>query len=487
MAKVLEKAGGFLLEPKLPLNDRGEYAFGAGLFLTALWAGFVLLLFFAPFSIWLYAGLLLVTLVVLARSPESGVVGLIVTTMLFESFFTLQETVVGEQSYKFYLIDALLLLTFGAYLFGERFKGFKLNKADWAVLGLDALLAVYFVASFALPGVDMALAFSAFKTYAFYSVLYFLVRRLLARPNGLLALERAFMAGGFGILFFLVFGLLAGQGLWVGATPLSTAGSRILAPTHAFYALFPLLLVLTKPVAPGAPAWWPRLKMALSWLWTFGIVFSLARHLWLVLAAQMAMLWRFLPGLRRHLTAYSRWPLALGLVGLVAILMLTFSAPALVQNGTLGEGVGSVLERAKSLFSSDDVSINWRKTLWAEGWQNLIDRPLFGLGLGRELNFQLSATNFTVAVRELHNSVFALLVQTGLVGGAVFGWLLWRLFRPVKWHLRRAVVPAVALTGVVLASLFGTYFEANFLIVFFWISAAWLASARIPYPVTSIP
>lgn len=475
--KIRRLGGGYLLEPALAVNEQPRYWLGAGLVLTALWGGFILTLFFGAFNIWLYGLVLVTSLVALARAPEAGVVALVLCTMLFEHFFTLQETVVGESSYKFYLVDALLLLTSGAFYLGGRFEGWRLGAVDKAIVWLNLILGVYFLASFSLFGADAVLAFSAFKTYAFYSLIYFLVRALLKKAGGRQVLEESLIYGGLGILVFLAVGILAGQGLWVGATPLSTAGSRILAPTHAFYLLFPLLIIIANATFPSWLTRHKALAASLAWAWIFGIVLSLARHLWLVLAGQAILIWRLLPAVRARLLRLARPPLMTAGAILAILFVLNLSAPAVFQNSG-NSFIDSVATRARSLVSSDDVSINWRKALWREGWNSWVSRPVFGLGLGRELTFQLQGTVFTKPVRELHNSVFALLVQTGLVGAAFFGYLLWRLFRQINWRSRAETIPVIAVSGVLLASLFGTYFEANFLIIFFWLSVGWLVGAK---------
>lgn len=479
MAKVIERAGGFWLEPVLAPAERWPYWLGAGVLLTLLWGGFVLLLLAVPFNIWLYLLLVLFSILVAARAPEGGLLALVLTTMLFESFFTLQPIVMGENVYKFYFIDALLVITLGAFVWRGRFAGWRLTRLDRAVLIFDGAMALYFLASFFIFGSDAELAFSAFKTLVFYSVIYFLVKALLFERGGREALVSTLLFGGLGILAFFFIGLVTGQGPWALATPLSTAGSRLLAPAHAFYLLFPLLILVSHYHLPPRLIKDAGLRLVLTWLWLLGIVFSLARHLWLVLMVQAVLLARHFAFVRQTLTDYFRAPLAAAAVLAVVI----FGAAAIVP-GSLGEvkplaGMQSLALRVGSLFSSEDVSINWRLALWRESFSQFLNHPLFGVGLGQAITFPLSNYTLTVPVREMHNSLFALLVQTGLIGFGFFIWLMYEAFRGLRWFVREQAVPAAALAGVLAAALFGTYFEANFLIVFFWLALGWLAAAKV--------
>lgn len=482
MSAIEERVGGFLL-PQLakPALERFRYDLGAGVFLTALWSGLTVVLFFAPFSIWLYALVALLSVFVLFRSPPAGVAAMLVTTMLFESFFTLQPLVIGDTTYKFYLLDTLLVLTAAAFAAKGFFKNFRLAPLDWAVLAFDAVLFAFFIVSFSQGNSDPALAVSTFKTYVFYSAFYFLVRRLAFEAQGLKLVASALLMAGAGILVFLGLGVLQGQGLWSGATPLSTAGDRILSPVHAFYLLFPFLIVLASSNVSRVGRSYTLvhiLRPALLWLWLFGIVFSLARHLWVVLGVQLLVLGYCLPAVRATARRYFLKPLiAFALMGII-IGGYLLVVPSDLGNVSPLKAGQSLLARVASVFSSGDVSIEWRIAFWREALNQVIHHPLTGIGLGQNITFQLSGVTSTVPVREMHNSMFALAVQAGAVGLIAFLALIWHAFRQVAWRLPRQAVPAAALLGVLVASLFGTYFEANFLILFFWLSLGWLAGAK---------
>lgn len=479
MSAIEERAGGFIL-PRLakPAMERFRYDLGAGIFLTALWSGLTVTLFFAPFNVWLYGLVAILSVFVLLRSPAAGVVSMVVTTMLFESFFTLQPLVVADTTYKFYFLDTLLLLTAAAFIAKGFFNNFRPTTLDWAVLAFDAALLAFLVVSFSQGGSDPELAVSTFKTYAFYSALYFLVRRLAAEAAGLKLLASALLMGGVGILAFLGLGALQGQGLWSGTTPLSTAGARILSPVQAFYLLFPFLIVLAGSNVSRLKPRTPYLIPILLWLWLLGIIFSLARHLWVVLGVELAALGYLLPAVRASAGRYFLKPLiACTLLGIVIAGYLFIAPSDLGALSPLKAG-HSLAARVASVFSSGDVSVEWRIAFWREALNQLIHHPLFGIGLGQNITFQLSGVTSTVPVREMHNSIFALTVQTGAVGLAAFLFMIWQTFRGVAWRLPRQAVPAVALLGVLAASLFGTYFEANFLIIFLWLSLGWLAGVK---------
>ncbi len=183
--------------------------------------------------------------------------------------------------------------------------------------------------------------------------------------------------------------------------------------------------------------------------------------------------------MRHQILRYFRTPLIGLALLLITLLGFSLAVPSLFDEISPGGGVKSLAIRINSLFSSDDASFNYREAFWRESFKELLGHPIFGIGLGKDVTFPIANYTLTFPVREMHNSIFALTVQTGLLGLIAFAHIIWRAFRKVKWRLRDQIVPAAALLGILIASLFGTYFEANFLILFFWVALAWVGASVI--------
>jgi hypothetical protein len=76
---------------------------------------------------------------------------------------------------------------------------------------------------------DFSLAFSSFKNYVFYALLYFLTLFLFNKKEQVKRLLKFFLAGAITLITFIIYGLAARHGLWSDFTPLSTEGIRTLA------------------------------------------------------------------------------------------------------------------------------------------------------------------------------------------------------------------------------------------------------------------
>lgn len=446
--------------------------------LIALFGGFLLLNFWLPFNLLAYAVVAFFGWLVPVFYPRAGLYALTFLLLIFAKFFTLQSLVVNQQEYKFYLVDIL----FAAILLGllaRWLKGRLKFSWQWPDVLLAVFLimvAVYFFLSIGRRDGDFALSFSSLKNYAFYPLFYFASYALIENKRILKIWLSFALSGAVGIIGFIIYGLITGQGLWTEITPLSTAGSRLLDFDHAFYlglvVLFLLAYVIFKP-GPSA-----RRLLALVPVFLIGIAGSLMRHLWLALAAAVIGVYALLPrparlNFRRMIWQYLSIFGVLALLAIFAINLWPFSGLARLT----GEVNEQITGRAISLFKPDDTSIAWRGAVWQSVWGKYQVNFLSGLGFGQKIFVDMGNYRDYVEVRNIHNSFLAVFVQLGLVGFLILASFMVGQFaklisltasRPDSAMMKYAVLGVMIFCGT--AFLFQPYLEANFFNIPFWLS-----------------
>lgn len=452
-------------------------AVGWGLFILANFAvGFV-------FPLWVLASL--ISLVIAFVNPRSGIYAVILLTFLFERFFTLQPVIINLVEYKIYPLDVIFLAVLANFILNRLFSKEKTNeKLDAYLVGFIGLSFVVLVLSVTVLGGDFSLAFSSFKNYALYALLYFVTRFLFGKKEHLMRLFRFALAGAVGILIFILIGLVRGEGLWTEFTPLSTQGVRILAFPQAFY----LSLVFI-----GGIAYLSYMKaairishFALLAAWAIGIAGSMMRHLWGALA--MALLAVFLAAPFAVQRRFVRLNVKLAGVMLLAGGLVFYASFVFPQSG-VADMIGSVryvvVQRVSSVFSAqDDESYSWRNTVWEEALKAFAKEPVTGLGFGRSIAVEKDDYQDFVELRDIHNSALALFVQTGAIPFALFAVFVLghvrRLWRSFRKYLPSMVTGAgwlgTALWGwlifYLVVMMFQPYLETNMLGIFFWMILA---------------
>jgi len=158
------------------------------------------------FNLPLYIIAMLIVSALVFVTPTAGLPIIILGTMWFQRWFTLEPIKLGDVIYKLYPIDVVFLMTilgiFFHQLFGSKKFKLELKKIDWALLIFMALCFIYLIASFFNQRADAALAVSAFKNYAFYALLYFLVTLTIRSLDDVKGILKVFLIGGWGIIFF---------------------------------------------------------------------------------------------------------------------------------------------------------------------------------------------------------------------------------------------------------------------------------------------
>lgn len=466
----------------------------SAIFIIAFGAFFSLSNLLIGFSWPLYLATIPVAALIAFFHPRSGLYAGLFLTFVFERFFTLAPIVIGRAEYKFYPLDALLLAIIAGTLFQLISKKvrFHFRKVDGLLVGFSALTLIYFLFSFLNAESDFALAFSSFKNYAFYSLLYFLLLINIDSREHLRRLAKFVFAGAVGIIFFIFYGALSGVGLWTEYTPLSTAGVRILAFTHAFYLALAFLGLVayalfqktnTTPYS-GLSSGYYRVFRVLMIVWLVGIAGSMMRHLWISLAFALAAIFWLLPTERRLKLVKIAGSFFLVFLVLAA---LVFYAALFFDDSGLGKNVieisSSLGERFFSITNTSDESIFWRNIVWKEAAREYLESPVTGVGLGKKFFVESGSYMDFVEVRNIHNSWLVIFVQMGLAGlGLVAG-----LFVAIARKLAKKVLPDNELEALrfsllailffqLVAFMFQPYLEANLLGIFFWIA---LGLARI--------
>lgn len=433
----------------------------------------------------------------LFKEPKLGLGLVLILTMVFERFFTLTPLVLDYNLvYKIYPLDIVLVLAVIAWLIDLKFNR---PKTKWLfgwpekiLLLFVAAMAVNFIRSLFDLNADLSVAFGTFKNYAFYPLFYFWIIYSVQKPGDLIKLIQRLLWAGVALIAFIALGLILGQGLWTEYTPLSTAGTRLLAGTHAFY--LTLVMIITLTLLAFKKFKNANLVILLLWLWFFGVLSSLMRHLWLALVfGALCLLW-LIP--KENKKSLGRFILKNGLavIALIAVLALLVSLFSLTE-GNLAQQIyanfQNLIARIISIIANTaDTSVNWRLSLWQSAINSWSNNPLFGLGLGRKIPLEMTSFRTFEEVRNIHNSPLAITVQTGLVGLGLFvalvmtiliaGWLKIKKMKAALKPYYLGIMAAVLVT--VFCSFFQPYLETNLFAIFFWFFLALLRTSAVVSP-----
>jgi putative inorganic carbon (HCO3(-)) transporter len=97
------------------------------------------------------------------------------------------------------------------------------------------------------------------------------------------------------------------------------------------------------------------------------------------------------------------------------------------------ELAGSLNERFE-----EQGPVDFRKAVYAGGWEMFFEHPVMGWGFHRmPAELPRFVSGYAEKVLYPHNTYLELLVEQGVVGMALYLWLMWEL-----WRLRRAAIPA---------------------------------------------
>ncbi|MDP1845828.1 MAG: O-antigen ligase family protein [Candidatus Moranbacteria bacterium] len=458
------------------------------IFIVAAVSIFIFANFIVGFSLPLYLFAVAFGFVLSVVYPRSGFYAIVFLTVIFERFFTLVPIYWNRAEYKIYPIDIIFAGVILGIIFQLIKNGLprKLKIADYLVAVFIFAGAAYFIASAYLLRTDASIAFSTFKNYSFYGLFYFVVIFLFSDKERLLRLLKFFMAGAVVATIFIFIGIIRGEGLWTGFTPLSTPGTRILAFPHAFFFTMAVLVSLAW-IAFRKDSYATFLKIMIP-IWAIGIVGSLMRHLWISLFVSIIFIFFLLPKENRNRLKKIMFHYALiGVIAMIFLSYLSFLFPASDFSKTFASATGITGKRFVSTVQvTSDESLNWRKSVWQSTWREYKDNLIFGLGYGKKVSVEIG-TKYKdfVEIRNIHNSLLTIFIQMGLWSALLFASLFWLLAKPLLMKVSRAFDPfdlqflKIAFLAIFLnyliAFLFQTYLETNLLGIFFWIILGGLA------------
>lgn len=421
--------------------------------------------------------------------PEAGLYTIVVLTMWFERYFTLQSLQIGVYSYKIYPLDFVILFIILSLLFRLARGTLKWywQKFDWPILFFLLAVALGYLVS--LPkNVDPTLAFSTFKNYGLYAVVYVLAVLLLPTKRDWKEFMNWFVLGGVGLFFFLIYGIISGHGLWSEFTPLSTTGTRLIAGTHLFYlVLFGFWLLAGylwtegKKLSSEKYAW----QVSAIILVLIGIIVGLVRHLWVALFFVFIVWLYYLARDKRQ----ELWQFLLKIFGVAVAVIIVYVWIYSLLGGNIFESFSKPIyvlkQRAgmQGLVTMQDSSFRWRLSAWRAGVSLWSKSPVFGAGLGETIVGYDEITPFNISMRDLHNDYLGILIQMGLLGfGIVTYWFIY-LLRELKklWLKLRSqddfktklmfTWGSTILLFMVVFSV-SVYWDINLFIIWWWLALA---------------
>jgi len=410
--------------------------------------------------------------------PRSGLFAIIFLTMFFEKFFTLQSLWIGRFEYKLYPLDIVFFGTLAGTFFQIILRRIKINfkKTEWILISFIILNILIFIASVFIFNFDFALAFSTLKNYAFYSMFFFLILFLIEDQEDLKRLFNFFLAGAIAIIIFILIGLFRGEGLWTEFNPLSTVGTRTLGFAHGLYlslAVFPILIYLI--FKENILSIEKKFALyALLFIWGIGIIGTLMRHIWMGILIIFLGIFIFIPKEER---ANLKKIFSKLTILFIIIFALVFYISSIFPQSHISAYedsiVGAVFERTTSIANtSGDESLSWRKLVWKGVYESWKTNPIFGIGTGQKIYVETETYKEFIEARNIHNSIFAILIQFGLLGIFIFGYFIFENAKNLikSEGLRIFKYSILSMLGFYLIIiLFQPYLESNMLGIFFWI------------------
>ena len=144
-----------------------------------LYIGFlVIIIMSVGFSPIVFLALLLTSVIFIIPSHILGINIIIFMTMIFERWFTLQSLTTEYSIYKIYPLDILIIVTILSWLIYQMFwqkRKIFFGYAEKILFLFIIVNIIYLLKSFYDINADFEVAFSTFKNYAFYPLLYLLV------------------------------------------------------------------------------------------------------------------------------------------------------------------------------------------------------------------------------------------------------------------------------------------------------------------------
>jgi O-antigen ligase len=411
--------------------------------------------------------------------------------VVFERIFTLSTIIINQNTIKFYPLDLLLIVVFIGWLFKANHDVFaSLRQIRRLLLSVGiffSIILLNLVRAFFVHS-EFAVAFSTAKNIIFYSLIFFLFIFLINNQEKLKKLFLFFFLGISIDLILFIFSLITGQGFFTKYIPLSTYGTRYLGGGHSFYIIIAIIFILCFLIFSIQ-----KKEKTFYWYWAMlflgltGISLSLLRHLWLGLILVLVFLFIFLKNEQR--LKFGKILLIIGVLAVIAMILITAVNYWQVETGRSSIDIlASIKLRFLSIFtaSASDDSAIWRKEVWTAAYKLLLKHPVFGIGLGQKMKVELFNYESDIEVREMHNDYMALALQTGIVGLIFLAWFIIEIIRRFfslykeidRQHQQYFLAGAGGILLYLFSANFGTYFDINLLVIFFWILLGIMINVR---------
>lgn len=446
------------------------------------------------------------------RQPHAAFVSILLSVMLFERWFALDALHVGGAVLKLYSLDIALGIVFLAVvvpriyamraaqwfrLIAERVKAQARwqKTVHWLVLWWALYITCIGLMHAAFGG-SFGTLFSAWKNYAFYSVLYVFAVYFYAISNEakdhIRIAIHTILGGGLLLFIFPIIGIMQGQGVWAEFTPLSTSGVRLVAATHTFF-LSMLFIAAVALRLEGSRVHDKLRRLYLNPYFTIVLIcfmlIGMYRNVWVgmgitVFALSILLHRAHVFKVRDIVGPAVAFGVMLAVLGSTVLWYYGERHVATVANEVpIVTSIGSRLQSALSVFGAQyDESSGWRVTVWRESieyWTSgtstdIAKNVLFGTGLGTSITFTYNNFLQDVAIKSVHNDWLSFMVQGGIFAlvfmVAIVSVMTYNGFR-IAYRERSAIHAMIA--GMIIffsvAAFFGAYFVINIFGMWFWV------------------
>ena len=436
---------------------------------------------FFSFNIALYIFALGFASLFILKIPEVGLYTIILCTMIYERYFTLQPIIWDMNIYKIYPIDVLITITFISIIIHYFIKN-KKTKFNFTHLEISAL--IFFAATIIgliyslIINFDKTLIFATFKNYSYLLILFLTIFTIKTKKQ-FKNIINIFLAGGIFLILFIFYGLLSGNGLWSEFTP----GTRFLAQTHTYFLLLPVFLTIVY-LSYGQNIFGKIKTKLILLIQTTGIIAGLHRHLWLSFLAGLTTIFILLNKARRK--KFLKNILIIIFIALV-IFLIWFWINLLLNNTVDVNAVSyfkKLSERFESLYQFTpykmEEAAGWRLKAWQEGIKQLLKNPILGTGFGKILHVDFRGFTSTVEIRGLHNDFLGILIQLGILGFIPFIFINYYTIKYFRKLYKLNNPELIALFAFYIATLVGIFFAlylvTNMLNIFYWITIGLIVS-----------
>ena len=450
----------------------------SAIFVIIFVSGFILANFLTGFILPIYLLAIGVSFIIVLFFPRSGLFALTFLTIIFERFFTLSTILMGKVEYKIYPLDIILLAIFvsiSIQLIFKIIKSVHMQKSDYLLWAFILLNIFYFFFSAYIIKADSVLAFSTFKNYAFYPLIYFATLVLVRDKNDLKRFFHFFLTGAIFVISLIIYGIINGEGLWTQFTPLSTEGVRILAFTHGLYLSLAFISALIYLIFQKEK------RNIFYWflaIWGIGIIGTMMRHLWIAIFLSIFLIYVLFSKENRKVLRNIFYKYFLVFICLlIFVFYVILMTPSSKIHTDFKSTTEAVLQRGASIGNAgNDESFAWRKLVWNASYKEFKNNPILGIGTGKKVYAETESYRDYIEVRNIHNSYLSILIQLGILG---IGMFLLFLYSNIK-ELVRSIVKKEnlfykfsilgALSIFVISLCFQPYLETNLLSIFFWIA-----------------